>query len=141
MLCVSQSTRCLAAYVYSASGPEAHDSPGWAGTIHELGALLAQTERFPSKSQMAVADSTSSAAAGSMRTVTFNAAAAAAGHPEKSVAASLEHAPSFEDIGLERTDRFPFVPTIRGASTGLLRAFISMCTPTKRIQAPTASAS
>jgi NAD+ synthase (glutamine-hydrolysing) len=47
-----------------------------------------------------------------MRTVTFNAAAAAAGHPEKSFRRiDFEHAPAFEDVGLERhVDRFPFVP-------------------------------
>jgi NAD+ synthase (glutamine-hydrolysing) len=116
MLCVSQSTRCLAAYVYSAAGPgESTTDLAWDGqaTIHELGALLAQTERFPAKSQMAVADvDVERLRQERMRTVTFNAAAAAAGHPEKSFRRiAFEHAPSFDDIGLERRiDRFPFVP-------------------------------
>ena len=50
MLCASQSMRCQAAYVYSAAGPgESTTDLAWDGqaTIHELGALLAQTERFP----------------------------------------------------------------------------------------------
>ena len=116
MLCVSQSTRCLAAYVYSASGPgESTTDLAWDGqaTIHELGAPLAQTQRFPAKSQMAVADvDVERLRQERMRTVTFNAAAAAAGHPEKSFRRiAFEHAPSFDDIGLERRiDRFPFVP-------------------------------
>jgi NAD+ synthase (glutamine-hydrolysing) len=116
MLCVSQSTRCLAAYVYSAAGPgESTTDLAWDGqaTIHELGALLARTDRFPSKSQMAVADvDVERLRQERMRTVTFNAAAAAAGHPEKSFRRiAFAHEPVFEDFGLERRiDRFPFVP-------------------------------
>jgi NAD+ synthase (glutamine-hydrolysing) len=116
LLCASQSMRCLSAYVYSASGPgESTTDLAWDGqaTIHELGALLAQTDRFPRKSQMAVADvDVGRLRQERMRTVTFNAAAAAAGHPEKLFRTiAFEHQPSYEDIGLERhVDRFPYVP-------------------------------
>ena len=116
MLCASQSMRCLAAYVYSASGPgESTTDLAWDGqaTIHELGTLLAATERFPVESQMAVADvDVERLRQERMRTVTFNAAAAAAGHPELDFRrVTFEHAPSFDDVGLERhIDRFPYVP-------------------------------
>jgi NAD+ synthase (glutamine-hydrolysing) len=116
LLCASQSARCLAAYVYSASGPgESTTDLAWDGqaTIHELGALLARTDRFPMKSQMTVADvDVERLRQERMRTVTFNAAAAASGHPEKSFRRlEFAHEPAFEDFGLERhIDRFPYVP-------------------------------
>ena len=116
VLCASQSTRCHAAYVYSASGPgESTTDLAWDGqaTIHELGALLAYSERFPKAGQMAVADvDVERLRLERMRTLTFNAAAAAAGHPEKRFRrVAFEHQPDFADVGLERKiDRFPFVP-------------------------------
>ena len=47
-----------------------------------------------------------------MRTLTFNSAAVAAGHPETAFRRiAFEHEPQFDDVGLERViDRFPFVP-------------------------------
>ena len=47
-----------------------------------------------------------------MRTLTFNSAAVAAGHPETAFRrVEFEHGPQFDDVGLERViDRFPFVP-------------------------------
>jgi len=116
VLCASQSVRCHAAYVYSASGPgESTTDLAWDGqaTIHELGALLAYSERFPKASQMAVADvDVERIRLERMRTLTFNAAAAAAGHPEKRFRRiAFAHRPDFADVGLERkVDRFPFVP-------------------------------
>ena len=116
LLCASQSTRCHAAYVYSAAGPgESTTDLAWDGqaTIHELGVELACTQRFPSKSQMAVADvDVERLRLERMRTPTFNSAAAAAGHPERAFRrVSFDHEPSFRDVGLERRiDRFPFVP-------------------------------
>ncbi len=50
LLCASQSMRCQAAYVYSAAGPgESTTDLAWDGqaTVHEMGVLLCQTERFP----------------------------------------------------------------------------------------------
>ena len=116
ILCASQSMRCMAAYVYSAAGPgESTTDLAWDGqaTIHELGAQLACTERFPSKSQMCVADvDVERLRLERMRTLTFNSAAVAAGHPETAFRrVEFKHAPHFRDAGLERAiDRFPFVP-------------------------------
>jgi NAD+ synthase (glutamine-hydrolysing) len=59
LLCASQSMRCHGAYVYSAAGQgESTTDLAWDGqaSIHELGVLLAQTARFPSKGQMCIAD-------------------------------------------------------------------------------------
>jgi NAD+ synthase (glutamine-hydrolysing) len=116
ILCASQSMRCMSAYVYSAAGPgESTTDLAWDGhaTIHELGVELACTERFPAKSQMAVADiDVERLRLERMRTLTFNSAAVAAGHPETAFRRiEFEHQPHFEDVGLERAiDRFPFVP-------------------------------
>jgi NAD+ synthase (glutamine-hydrolysing) len=116
MLCASQAVRCHAAYVYSAAGPgESTTDLAWDGqaTIHEMGMLLARTQRFPAEGQMAVADvDVERLRQERMRTVTFNAAAEAAGHPERTFRRiAFEHRPSFDDVGLERhIDRFPFVP-------------------------------
>ncbi|MBB4038739.1 NAD+ synthase (glutamine-hydrolyzing) [Microvirga flocculans] len=59
LLCGSQSMRCIAAYAYSAAGPgESTTDLAWDGHggIFENGVQLAETERFPSGSAMAVAD-------------------------------------------------------------------------------------
>ncbi|HEX4780682.1 MAG TPA: NAD(+) synthase [Usitatibacter sp.] len=116
MLCASQSGRCLAAHVFAASGPgESTTDLAWDGQamIHELGMRLAETPRFSHAGQMCVADvDVERLRLERMRTVTFNAAAAAAGHPEKSFRRiAFTHRSSFDDVGLERSvDRFPFVP-------------------------------
>ncbi len=116
LLCASQSMRCHAAYVYSAAGPgESTTDLAWDGqaTIHELGRLLAQTERFPAASQMVVADvDVERLRLERMRTLTFNSAAVADGHPEKMFRRiAFDHQPAFDDVGLERViERFPFVP-------------------------------
>ena len=116
LLCASQSTRCQAAYLYSAAGPgESTTDLAWDGqaSIHELGRRLALTDRFPAASQMAVADiDVERLRLERMRTPTFNDAAAAAGHPERSFRrVRFAHQPTFEDVGLVRPlDRFPFVP-------------------------------
>src|SRR4051794_16628151 len=50
LLCRSQSSRCLAAYVYAAAGEgESSTDLSWDGqtTIYENGLLLADTDRFP----------------------------------------------------------------------------------------------
>jgi NAD+ synthase (glutamine-hydrolysing) len=116
VLCASQSMRCQAAYLYSAAGPgESTTDLAWDGqaSIHELGRRLAETDRFPSGSEMAVADiDVGRLRLERMRTPTFNDGAAAAGHPEKSFRrVRFAHQPAFEDVGLIRPlDRFPFVP-------------------------------
>ncbi|HEY8571041.1 NAD(+) synthase [Phenylobacterium sp.] len=116
LLCASQSSRCQAAYLYSAAGPgESTTDLAWDGqaSIHELGRRLAQTDRFPAGSQMAVADiDVERLRLERMRSPTFNDAAVAAGHPERRFRRiAFEHKPAFDDVGLIRpVDRFPFVP-------------------------------
>ncbi|MFZ5718195.1 MAG: NAD(+) synthase [Pseudomonadota bacterium] len=116
MLCASQSARCQAAYLYSAAGPgESTTDLAWDGqaSIHELGRRLAETDRFPAASEMAVADiDVERLRLERLRTPTFNDAAVAAGHPERRFRrVRFAHKPHFDDVGLIRPlDRFPFVP-------------------------------
>ena len=59
LLCASQSSRCIAAYAYSAAGAgESTTDLAWDGQagIFELSDLLAETERFSPHPEMAVAD-------------------------------------------------------------------------------------
>ncbi|NDL61808.1 NAD(+) synthase [Acerihabitans arboris] len=118
-LCRSQSMRCLAAYLYAAAGMgESTTEVAWDGqcVIYENGSLLAETERFATQGQSAVADidldllrqermrmgtfddnrRTHEARVGAFRHVAF------------------ELAPPPGDIGFERrVARFPFVPADR----------------------------
>ena len=58
-LCAVQSSRLAAAYVFSAAGPgESTTDLAWDGqaTIHELGEMLACSERFPRDGQFCAAD-------------------------------------------------------------------------------------
>jgi NAD+ synthase (glutamine-hydrolysing) len=116
MLCASQSVRCQAAYLYSAAGPgESTTDLAWdgQGDIYELGALLAQSERFPTDGGLTLADvDVERLRLERMRTPTFNDAATAEGHPEYDFRRiGFSHQPDFADRGLmRRLDRFPFVP-------------------------------
>ena len=116
-LCASQSSRCQAAYLYSAAGPgESTTDLAWDGqaSIHELGRRLAQTERFPAEAQMCVADiDVERLRLERLRTPTFNAAAMAGGNPETAYrCVRFEHRPHVKDVGLRRAlERFPFVPS------------------------------
>lgn len=59
MLCSSQSARAMAAYVFTASGwGESTTDLAWDGqaTIHELGAKLAEGDRFSLESHLTIAD-------------------------------------------------------------------------------------
>ena len=59
LLCASQSARAMAAYVFTASGwGESTTDLAWDGqaTIHELGARIAEGERFSLESHLTVAD-------------------------------------------------------------------------------------
>ena len=59
LLCQSQSARCLAAYLYAAAGAgESTTDLAWDGqaSVFENGSILAETERFPSADQAAIAD-------------------------------------------------------------------------------------
>ena len=59
MLCISQSARCLAAYLYAAAGTgESTTDLSWDGQagVYENGVELGSTDRFPSGERMALAD-------------------------------------------------------------------------------------
>ena len=116
LLCASQASRCLAAYIFSAAGPgESTTDLAWdgQGSIYELGELLAESSRFESEPELAIADvDVQRLRLERMRNATFNDNALAIGHPEKRVRRiQFEHRPSFADIGFERKlRRFPYVP-------------------------------
>ncbi len=113
LLCASQSARCVAAYLYAAAGAgESTTDLAWDGqaSIFEIGATLAETERFPSDSRFAIAD------------IDLDLL-----HHERMQMGSFDtnrrrHLTSFRrigfqvdppagDIGLERkVERYPFVP-------------------------------
>ena len=116
LLCASQSSRCIAAYIFSAAGPgESTTDLAWdgQGSIYELGELLAESSRFCCDPELAVADvDVQRLRLERMRNATFNDNALAAGHPEKKVRRILfDHQPAFADVGFERKlRRFPYVP-------------------------------
>ena len=59
MLCVSQSARAACGYIYAAAGyGESTTDTAWDGqlAVYELGAKLAETERFPDRSILMTAD-------------------------------------------------------------------------------------
>lgn len=119
LLSASQSSRCAAAYVYSAAGGgESSTDLSWdgQGMIHELGEALAASERFPEKPQFVAADvDVGRLRQERMRTPTFNDAAALNGHPETRFrTVSFQHQPALDDVGLlRRVRRFPYVPASR----------------------------
>jgi NAD+ synthase (glutamine-hydrolysing) len=116
LLSASQASRQIAAYVFSASGPgESTTDLAWDGqaTIHEMGALLASGERFPTKGRFVVADvDVERIRLERARTGTFNDCAVVEGRPETAFRRiRFEASPDFADRGLRRTiHRFPFVP-------------------------------
>lgn len=116
LLCASQSARAVCAYVFSAAGPgESTTDLSWdgQGMVHELGELLAESERFPQKPGMLIADvDCGRIRQERMRTGTFNDSAVLAGHPETRFRRiAFDHKPDYADIGLKRDiRRFPFVP-------------------------------
>jgi NAD+ synthase (glutamine-hydrolysing) len=115
LLCGSQSLRCIAAYAYSAAGPgESTTDLAWDGhaSIFEMGALLAETERFPKGSTLAVCDiDLGRIRQERMRTGTMwdVAAIPALQRPWRRVAFAL--APPQGRLELARTvERFPYTP-------------------------------
>jgi NAD+ synthase (glutamine-hydrolysing) len=118
LLCRGQSSRCLAAYVYSAAGQgESTTDLSWDGQtmVYENGVLLAETDRFPDGDRRSVADvdldllrqerlrmgtfddnrRTHAARTGAFRRIPFTL------DPPRDV-----------DLGLRRRlERFPFVPS------------------------------
>jgi NAD+ synthase (glutamine-hydrolysing) len=117
-LASSQSARCLAAYLYCASGfGESTTDLAWDGHgfIYENGSLLAETERFSYQSQLACADiDLDRLTQDRMRQNTFS----QAGQRHRSEIEGFR----IVDFALERTaktvvslersyDRFPYVPS------------------------------
>jgi NAD+ synthase (glutamine-hydrolysing) len=118
-LSASQSARAVAAYVYSAAGTgESSTDLSWdgQGTVHEMGALLAESDRFADDPQLLIADvDLERIRLERMRTPTFSDSAIVAGEPERRFRrVEFEHQPHFRDAGLRRPlRRFPFVPDER----------------------------
>lgn len=117
LLCGSQSMRCIAAYAYSAAGPgESTTDLAWDGHggVFENGVRLAETDRFPEGSTMAVADvDLGRLRQERMRRVTFGDCGRAlgldAGHGFRTVQLTLD-APR-DELALRRPiERFPYVP-------------------------------
>ena len=113
LLCRSQSARCVAAYLYAAAGTgESTTDLAWdgQGSVFENGETLAETERFPTDSQMAVADiDLDLLRQERLRLGSFHTNRLRAGRPWRRVGFRVG-APA-GDIGfLRRLERFPFVP-------------------------------
>ena len=116
LLCLSQSARCLAAYLYSASGTgESTTDLAWDGQVgvYENGATLAETERFPPGDRMALADidlDMLRQERARMGTFDDNRRRLGAG-PCRFRQVPFRLDPPAQDIGLERrVERYPFVP-------------------------------
>ncbi len=112
LLCASQSVRTLSAYVFTASGwGESTTDLAWDGqaTIHELGAKLAEGERFSLESQLTIADiDVERIGLDRLRNGTFADCARLEGEPATVVPFEAEPGPATD---LRRPlDRFPFVP-------------------------------
>jgi NAD+ synthase (glutamine-hydrolysing) len=116
MLSSAHSARSMAVYVYSAAGDgESTTDMSWdgQGSVHEMGELLAESERFSDEPQLVTADvDLGRVRLERMRTPTFNDAGMLEGQPERRFRTiSFEHRPHRRDVGLKRPQRrFPFVP-------------------------------
>jgi NAD+ synthase (glutamine-hydrolysing) len=116
LLCASQSARCVAAYLYAAAGAgESTTDLAWDGqaSIFENGATLAETERFPSSSQVAIADiDLDLLCRERMQMGSFDANRHRHATPFRRISFRVD--PPGGDIGLERRiERYPFVPSDR----------------------------
>lgn len=115
-LCANQSGRCLAAYLYAASGPgESTTDMAWDGhaLIYENARLMTESERFADEEQLIMADiDVGRLQQERMRMTSFNDAAGA--HADR--IDRLRRIPfSFDvpegDVPLQRTlERYPYVP-------------------------------
>lgn len=113
MLCSSQSARTQSAYVFTASGwGESTTDLAWDGqaTIHELGACLAEGERFDLDSHLTIADiDVDRIGLDRLRNGTFSDCARQEG--EAATVVPFEAREDIEPTDLIRPlDRFPFVP-------------------------------
>ncbi len=115
LLCESSSSRCNAAYLYAAAGEgESSTDLSWDGQtmIYEMGALLAETERFPAGARHSVADvALDLLRQERMRQGTFDDNRRTYGDRTAYRTIDFTLDPPHTDIGLLRkVDRFPFVP-------------------------------
>jgi NAD+ synthase (glutamine-hydrolysing) len=115
LLCASQSLRCQAAYVYSAAGPgESTTDNAWDGqaSIFELGASLAESERFPTGPTLALADiDILRLRQERRRTVTFGDTASQSSSRAWRTQ-TFDLTPPTSELALARPlERFPFVPS------------------------------
>ncbi|HET7880745.1 MAG TPA: NAD(+) synthase [Acetobacteraceae bacterium] len=113
LLCASQSARCVAAYLYAAAGAgESTTDLAWDGqaSIFENGATLAETERFPSAGQFALADIDLDLLHHErMQMGSFDTNRRRHHVQFRRIGFRLD--PPMDDIGLERrVERYPFVP-------------------------------
>jgi len=113
LLCASQSARCVAAYLYAAAGAgESTTDLAWDGqaSIFENGATLAETERFPSNAQFALADiDLDMLRHERMQMGSFDTNRRRHAADFRRIAFRLD--PPTGDIGLQRkVERYPFVP-------------------------------
>ena len=116
LLCLGQSARCIAAYLYAAAGPgESTTDLAWDGqaSIFENGAVLAESERFPPGEQIVVADiDLDLLRQERARQGTFDdnrRRHGASARAFRQVSFRLD--PPTVDLGFERSiERFPFVP-------------------------------
>ncbi len=113
LLCQSQSARCLAAYLYAAAGAgESTTDLAWDGqaSVFENGCVLAETERFPSSGQAAIADiDLDLLRQERLRMGSFDTSRRRSSRQWRMVGFRLD--PPMTDLGLQRRiERFPFVP-------------------------------
>ncbi len=112
LLCASQSARTLSAYVFAASGwGESTTDLAWDGqaTIHELGAKLAEGERFALNSHLTIADvDVDRIGLDRLRNGTFADCARIEG--EAATVVPFEAGEGATDALIRPLDRFPFVP-------------------------------
>ena len=113
MLCASQSSRAMAAYVFAASGwGESTTDLAWDGqaTIHELGAKLVEGERFAMSSQLTVADvDVDRIGLDRLRNGTFSDCARIEGEASTVIPFEADEPKDVGDL-IRLLDRFPFVP-------------------------------
>jgi NAD+ synthase (glutamine-hydrolysing) len=116
LLCASQSSRCIAAYAYSAAGAgESTTDLAWDGQagIFELSDPLAETERFSRTPELAIADvDLGRIRQERMRTNTFgDNARALTGQRLEFRTIAFDFAAPEEPLDLRRpVERFPYVP-------------------------------
>ena len=116
LLCASQSSRMIAAYVYSAAGAgESSTDLAWDGhvDIHEMGALLAESPRFSTGPAWTYADvDVDRIRQERMRVGSFGDAMALASPKVPFRTVSFAFTPPAGDLALARTvERFPFTPS------------------------------